>query len=275
MLFRLSLAFALLSAFAGAAMAVEVPARPEPTEPALSLPKQDPALVLDAYEKDYTAKPGEEHCAFTFTVTNAGPDELVIRTVRTSCGCSVARLPASPWRLAPGASGQFDLHVDLRGKQGELFKDAILQSDGGYRQIRFRIVIPPVDPRDAMRQRNVLIAQGDRQAVFKGDCAACHAEPARGLMGRDLYLKACAICHADEGRATMVPDLRTLAPQPAADVWRQVISIGKPGTLMPAFALAEGGPLTRPQIDSLVDYLTTRFAAEAAAATGTGVKDSP
>lgn len=272
---RLPLVLALLFAFADGAEAVAPSARAgQPVAP-LALPKQDAALVLDAYEKDYTAKPGEEHCSFTFTVTNAGPGELVIRTVRTSCGCSVARLPASPWRLAPGASGQFDIQVDLRGKQGELFKDAILQSDGGYRQIQFRIVIPPIDPRDAMRQRNVLIAQGDRQAVFKGGCADCHAEPARGLMGRELYVKACAICHADEGRATMVPDLRTLAPQPTADVWRQVISIGKPGTLMPAFARAEGGPLTRPQIDSLVDYLTTRFAAEAAAATGTGVKDSP
>lgn len=273
MLLRRSLAFALLSALVSAAMSVEVPTRPAPASPALSLPKQDPALVLDAYEKDYTAKPGEEHCSFTFTVTNAGTDELVIRTVRTSCGCSVARLPAHPWRLAPGASGQFEIAVDLRGKQGELFKDAILQSNRGYRQIQFHIAIPPVDPRDAMRQRNVLIAQGDRQAVFKGDCATCHAEPARGLMGRDLFIKACVICHADEGRATMVPDLRALSPQPTAELWRQAITIGKPGTLMPAFALAEGGPLTRPQIDSLVDYLTTRFTAEAAAATPTGLKD--
>lgn len=270
---RLSFAFAFLSVFAGAAGAGEAPARPEPPGPALSLPKQDPALVLDAYEKDYTAKAGEEHCSFTFTVTNAGPGELVIRAVRTSCGCSAVRLPAQPWRLAPGASGQFSIDVDLRGKHGELFKDAIVQSDRGYRQIRFRIAIPPVDPHDAMRQRNVLIAQGDRQAVFKGECAACHAEPARGLTGRDLYVKACVICHADEGRATMVPDLRTLSPQPTAELWRQAIAIGKPGTLMPAFALAEGGPLTRPQIDSLVDYLTTRFAADVAAAAAPAVKD--
>jgi len=64
-------------------------------------------------------------------------------------------------------------------------------------------------------------------------------------MGIELYQAACAICHNSPHRATMVPALR--APpreQQATLYWKQWITHGKPGTLMPAFDQAEGGPLT-------------------------------
>ncbi len=227
-----------------------------------SLPKQDRHMVLDSNERNLTVRPGQESCSFTFRLTNTGDSELVIQTVRTSCGCSGARLPADPWRLAPGASGEFEIFVDLRGKHGELIKNAIVQSNRGYQRIDFRITIPEPDPREVARERNLMIAQADRQAVFRGECATCHAAPAEGRTGRELYVAVCAICHGAEHRASMVPDLHALSPAPDAEVWRQAIAIGKPGTLMPAFALAEGGPLTRPQIESLVEYLTTSFRSE-------------
>jgi mono/diheme cytochrome c family protein len=39
------------------------------------------------------------------------------------------------------------------------------------------------------------------------------------------------------------------------EFWRTWITYGKPGSLMPAFATSQGGPLTDMQIASLASYL--------------------
>jgi hypothetical protein len=53
----------------------------------------------------------------------------------------------------------------------------------------------------------------------------------------------------------MVPDLKNLPHATDAEHWRGWITYGRVGSLMPAFAKAEGGPLTDQQIASLVDFL--------------------
>ena len=40
-----------------------------------------------------------------------------------------------------------------------------------------------------------MIAKADRQAIFKADCATCHAKPGEGKYGKALYDAVCAICH--------------------------------------------------------------------------------
>lgn len=268
MFFSPSLLLALLTlapsepAAPTASVAVPLAAAPE-----FVLPKLDNELVLEEPVQELKTKPLERSATFTFRVKNTGRTEVTIPQVRTSCGCSIPRLPAEPWRLAPGASGEFQVIVDLRGKRGELHKTGIIDTTRGtYAVFEFHVIMPQLDPRDEMRQRNLLIAEADRQAVFKNDCAQCHATPAKGKQGRALYLAACAICHADEHRASMVPDLRTLQPAPSAETWRALITHGKDATLMPAFGAAAGGPLTAEQIESLVAYLTTEFTREKPAA---------
>lgn len=120
-------------------------------------------------------------------------------------------------------------------------------------------VNPPAPTTNAERERNLLLAKADRQAVFKGECAKCHAEPALGKTGRELYVAMCGICHDDGHRASVVPDLRALKFMPDAQYWRTWITLGKSGTMMPGFAQAEGGPLTAAQIHSLVIYLGKEF----------------
>jgi mono/diheme cytochrome c family protein len=95
----------------------------------------------------------------------------------------------------------------------------------------------------------------DRQAIFKGDCVKCHVDKGVGKMGAELYAADCGICHDAEHRAAMVPDLKV--PRSPRDLafWQKWIMEGKPGTMMPAFAQAHGGPLTQEQIDSLTLYL--------------------
>jgi cytochrome c553 len=211
-------------------------------------------LVWDATAKAYDAKPGDTNANFVFTVTNISPADVVINAVRTSCGCTVAKLPPLPWRLGPTNNGQIEISVDLRGKRGALSKIITVDASSGTLLLTVNVNIPEPDGREINR----MMAQADRQAIFRSDCAACHVQPTLGRKGEPLYTAACGICHDAEHRASMVPDLKALAKPTDAPYWRSWITHGKPGSLMPAFAKLAGGPLDDAQIESLVDYLTQR-----------------
>jgi cytochrome c553 len=220
-----------------------------------------PALVWDALAKEYEAATNETAAHFTFSVTNVSAAEVLIVGLRPSCGCTVAQMPATPWRLAPGASGQIQATTDLRGKHGVLNKLITVESSAGRQLLRLKITVPVGTPpglgQDS-RGRNLGMAMADRQAVFRGECARCHVEPAAGKSGPALFAAACDICHDSPQRASMVPEL-TPRPTPfPANYWRHWITHGRGGSLMPAFAQTEGGPLTGEQIESLVQYLSTR-----------------
>lgn len=241
---------------------VSAPAVPAPI--AIPAVEEKPLLLWDAERKELTAKEGEFSLQFTFHLTNASPAEVLVNGVRTSCGCTVAQLPSIPWRIPPGGSGPIGVAVDLRGKQGAVIKSVYVDTSVGPKTLLVHANIPA--PTVAAkgngmgdRTRNIQMALGDRQAVFKNDCVSCHVEPARGKRGHDLYVAACGICHEAEHRAAMVPDLRKPKTPRNEDYWREWITNGKAGTLMPAFALNHGGPLTQEQVTSLVAYLHENF----------------
>lgn len=233
---------------------------PPPSAPVSS------ALRFDAPEKTAQLKAGEIEASFTFAVTNQSNTEVVISSVHTSCGCTAARLPATPWVLKPGEGGEIGATMNLAGKYGTVTKTVTVVSSAGS----FPLYVKAVLPNDAFEQlqragersRNMQVAAADRQAVFRGDCARCHVEPTVGKSGRDLYTAACGICHDSPHRATMVPALRGRPGTFTADYWTQWIRHGKEGSLMPAFTPEKKGPLSEQQITSLAAYLTSDFTRE-------------
>lgn len=218
---------------------------------------QVPALAVDALNKQVSVRFGQTNALVRFALTNVSSQPLVIKDVTLSCGCSAASIPARPWTLRPGEHGQVVITTDIRGKQGSLLKSAVVHTTAGMQALSYQVDIQePVTPEE--RARNQRLAKSDRQAVFRGACAECHATPTRQKLGGELFAAACGICHEAEHRAKMVPDLRALKQPVRRDYWLETITHGKPGTLMPAFATAEGGPLTDAQIRSLADFLATR-----------------
>lgn len=221
-------------------------------------------LAFDAEQKECIAKPGDQNCTFAFAVTNISAETITITFVQTSCGCTTAHITL-PMVLTPGGTGEIPINMSIVGKTGTVIKTVTVHSDKGQKVLMVKSTIPAVAPDAATtamnRERNMQLAQADRQAVFKGDCARCHVEPVIGKLGKDLFAAACGICHEAEHRASMVPDLHQLKVTPNADYWRFFIVNGKPATLMPAFAQAQGGPLSDVQINSLVDYLVREFPA--------------
>lgn len=202
---------------------------------------------------------GMGNTATVTTITNSiTPRPITILEVRPSCGCTTAEMPPRPWTLQPGESGQMKFSLHLAGKMGTLFKTVGVMTDQGKRDLMLRVNITApkkIEMTEAQRAAGIAASTADRQAVFKGDCASCHTKNIEGRYGQELFKNACAICHEAEHRATMVPDLANLKVPTDVEFWRSWITFGKPGSLMPAFAQSQGGPLSDLQIASLAQYL--------------------
>jgi mono/diheme cytochrome c family protein len=88
------------------------------------------------------------------------------------------------------------------------------------------------------------------------------AVPAEQSLSFDvLYARNCAGCHGADGRLGPAPPLNdplfvAIVPD---NVLRSVIRDGRPGTLMPVFAQANGGTLTDAQVQALAGGIKTRW----------------
>jgi hypothetical protein len=242
----------LLAVSAPRVAASALPSAPPPPPPRLASAAHP--LVWEATKLTRDAAPGEEVADFEFKVTNQSEREVEILQIQPSCSCTVAAMPAKPWVLAPGAKSAFTARIDFAGKHGIFSKTLLVESTAGRAQtLTVAVNIP--EPDAAGRLRNQELARKNRQAVFQNDCAACHVTPLVGKRGAELFAVACGICHLASPPASMVPDLRIAREPRDAAFWRRWISEGRAGTLMPGFAAAHGGPLSDPQIESLVDYV--------------------
>jgi cytochrome c5 len=213
---------------------------------------------------------GAADATFTFAVTNVTSGDITINSVHTSCGCTAAKLPQQPWLLHPGDHGEVGATMHVAGKWGTVTKTLTINSSKGTDVLTVRSLLPEVNSAAVQkmsdRSRNLQVAAADRQAVFRGDCAKCHVEPGVGKTGKELYTAACGVCHDGEHRASMVPALAGRPGHFDEAYWNQWVRNGKIGSLMPAFEMKQGGPLSDDQVKSLTAYLANEFALTSAIA---------
>jgi hypothetical protein len=114
-----------------------IPLRAQESGPPLTQPSVSPppaavtaenvpnpnALKWDTDTKELLAKPGDLSASGNFVVTNVSDHEVTINTLRTSCGCTVAQLPTTPYKLAPGANVSIGVTMNLAGRSGTLQGD--------------------------------------------------------------------------------------------------------------------------------------------------------
>ena len=75
--------------------------------------------------------------------------------------------------------------------------------------------------------------------------------------GQELFSKNCKACHGQSGEGGVGPALneRTLLESTNDEVFFGLISTGVPGSLMPAWSQAYGGPFTDQQISQIVAFI--------------------
>ena len=124
--------FALFAVFIAAQL---IAAPPTPT------PDSSP-LKWDAESKECAPKPGELSVDFTFCATNTSSAEISINSLATSCGCTVAQLPATPYKLAPGSNVTISVNMNLTGKMGRVTKSVTVDSSAGVKSLLVTANIP-------------------------------------------------------------------------------------------------------------------------------------
>jgi len=92
-----------------------------------------------------------------------------------------------------------------------------------------------------------------------GAGAPAVAGPADAALGAPIFLEHCSPCHGNQGEGVSAPPLRNnqfiqTAQQQAIFA---VIAGGRPGTAMPAWLQANGGPLVDAQINNVIAFLRT------------------
>ena len=93
--------------------------------------------------KDYSTKPGEDEAHFVFKVANLSAKEVVINRVQGTCGCTYPKMPAQPWRLRAGETGELPVTMKLAGKPpGEVVKELTVYSSIGERKLTVKTIVP-------------------------------------------------------------------------------------------------------------------------------------
>ena len=233
-----------------------------------NLPAGD--IGWDANQRTVAVSSMATNATVVFWATNRSTRSISIVRVKPSCGYTIGktRLPAT---LAPGQAYAIRLDTDVRGKRGILNKSAQVFSSSGVQVLKFKLAIG-LEEQALSRQGNRVLAEADRQAVFRGKCADCHAKRTEGKSGKPLFAAACGICHEAEHRASMVPDIS--AHRWSRQQWKTLIAKGKPNSLMPAFHQEQHGPLSPAQIESLAELLSVDSQARPSSASDSTADDS-
>ncbi|HDD61423.1 MAG TPA: c-type cytochrome [Chloroflexi bacterium] len=77
------------------------------------------------------------------------------------------------------------------------------------------------------------------------------------LRGREIYIEQCAFCHGSTGQGEAGPALnnKEYLESVSDRIMFETVSAGRPGTIMPAWAQGNGGPLTDEGIRDLVNFM--------------------
>jgi len=90
-------------------------------------PKIPPRMLISETEWDYGMVKPNDSPAHIFTVKNEGDEELIIETVRVSCGCVQASI--STKNIKPGKSVELKATFNTAGYEGKVNKDFYIKSN--------------------------------------------------------------------------------------------------------------------------------------------------
>lgn len=196
--------------------------------------------LFDRTEYQIGSMPEGKIHVFRFALKNATPNPLSVLSVNPTCVYIDAE--ADRVDLAPQEGTVMTIHVDARGNLGRIAKTIEIMTTASPQPhvltLRGTIVHTDYD-------------RSNPQALFKQPCSTCHVGGnVQAKSGESLYDALCFSCHKD-GKNFVSRKRQAM---------ESAISLGVPGTAMPAFSVPSGGPLSAAQIRSLVDLLSQNTA---------------
>jgi mono/diheme cytochrome c family protein len=210
-----------------------------------------PAAKLDEVMKDLGDVPSNRRVEARFAVRNDGDAPLELSVAHTSCACVSARTSAA--RVPPAGEATILVTYDAEGQAGEKRESVTIRTNDPERSeifLVFRVRVGPPVPRGLAADHPPTSGQN----YLLGSCAACHAAPAAGKRGADLYTAVCAMCHGPAGEGGLAPSLRSSLRSGEAGA---TIALGTADPRMPGFSTELAGPLDPEQIGSLKHLLAS------------------
>jgi mono/diheme cytochrome c family protein len=95
--------------------------------------------------------------------------------------------------------------------------------------------------------------------LIPAGAAFAQDDPGDPAHGGELYIENCAVCHGVEGQGRIGASLETFPGIDAGAAMEAVIASGVPGSVMPAWAQARGGPLSQQDIRDVAAYVLGAF----------------
>lgn len=94
--------------------------------------------------QEFDRLPGDPAAEATYTFRNTGPKPVTIRKVKTTCGCTSARLAKKTY--APGEAGAIDVKFALGKRKGPQRKLIIVETDDNAPPTELNIVVRIHEP---------------------------------------------------------------------------------------------------------------------------------
>ena len=210
------------------------------TASTLSFADKGPRISFTTDHHDFGNVLQGKTVEYTFRFENKGTEDLLIKEVTTSCGCTAALVSSNT--VKPGENGEITVSYDSQGRAGAVSRTITVVSNDLVEPVK-ELTITATVTSSMHTTFNV------NESLFSDKCGACHFSPALNKKGKELYDAVCTFCH---GRTAVgLERLKVME----MDVINGITRNGIAGTEMPAWIKEQGGPLDEEQIRSLSNFI--------------------
>ena len=156
-----------------------------------------PRLVCDGTPWDFGTRRNTEEVVHDFILRNEGELSAEIKSVRSSCGCTVASMSDAGRIIRPGGTGTVHVVFNLAGRTGPQNKVVTVESNDPHRRSLAlqltgtavqpvtasppAVIFPSLPPDAGEREKSVVLSGDEPFRVFSAECA----DPAFSVLRAD------------------------------------------------------------------------------------------
>jgi len=100
-------------------------------------------IIFSEYEHAFGKVTEGEKVAYIFSFENKGTEDLVIKSAKTTCGCTVPQYDTKP--VPPGGEGTLEVVFDTSGRSGMQTKTITVKSNASVPEVILKITAEVVN----------------------------------------------------------------------------------------------------------------------------------